>query len=227
MQLKLPLIGVVLLALGTPAIAGAQESPMLDRSAVRAHGAEAQDLHFSGGFGWSQDTTLQNAVAHSLSVGYRWRFFDAGLVGDFGTRGFGGSYAMTGVTLGATLQTDSGERFTLGGVLGSDAYVNVGCDLFCQNGGGASAPLPYAGLRASASHVFPSRSSVHLELGVSGFWGRDLETQSVSITPTDSLLAPSEPETRTLGGQRIGAIATVGLTWDTGPRPAASSVARR
>ena len=228
MQLKLPLVGAFLVALATPAIASAQESPALDRGSNRSHGPDAQDFHFSGGFGWSRDSTLNDALAHSVTVGYRWRFFDAGLVGDFGTRVFGGSYAMTGVTLGAVMQTESGQRFSLGGVLGSDAYVGVGCELFCQSGG-ASATLPYAGLRASASHVFRSRSSVHFELGVSGFWGRDLETQAVTYTTTGGLLLSGEsaPQTQTLGGQRIGAVATVGLTWDTAPRHSASGVARR
>ncbi|GMV19262.1 MAG: hypothetical protein AMXMBFR56_74860 [Polyangiaceae bacterium] len=179
------------------------------------HGSANQDFHFNAGPGWARDEVLGNVVAHSLTLGYRYGYFEPAIVGNFGTKLFGGSYAALGMSLGAVVQSELGPRFTLRGVVGSDSYSGVGCDLFCQRGG-ASATLPYAAVHAGASHVFWARGKTHLELGFEGFYGRDLERQRVEYSTTGGLFGPTTTTgERLLGGQRVGVVATVGLTFDT------------
>ncbi len=206
----------VTLFAAAPALAAdpAQDVGQPERAGQR-HGSAAQDFHFNAGPGWARDEVLGNVVAHSLTLGYRYGHFEPAIVGNFGTKVFGGSYAALGMSLGAVVQTDTGPRFTLRGVLGSDSYSGVGCELFCQSGG-ASATLPYAAVHAGVSHVFWARGKTHLELGFEGFYGRDLAKERVEYSTTGGLFGPTTATgERSLGGQRIGVVATVGLTFDT------------
>ncbi len=190
------------------------------------HGPGASDFHFSGGPGWSHDSALGDVVTQSLGVGYRLGPFEPGLAGDVGTM-LNGSYFMLGASAGAVLQTESGVRLTTAAVFGADLYSSVGCGLFCKSGG-ASATLPYAGGRASVSYVFGSRSRKHLELGVMGFYGRDLTKETVSYSIRGGLLDSNSVSTgqRTLGGERVGAVFVVGITLDS-PAKKSTETARR
>lgn len=193
------------------------------------HGSAVDDVHVSGGPGFSRDNVLGGALVHSLTAGYRYGYFEPALVADLGARPFGGTYAAVGVSLGAVLQTDAGYRFSLRGVIGSDSYMGVDCNMFCRRGG-AAATLPYAGARLGASYVFWSRGRSHLELGLEGFYGADLEKRRVRYTKTGGLLSDSTSSgERVLGGERLGAVVTVGWTFDASPISAAPrrSVASR
>lgn len=216
------------LLFASPALAAGPAEDQSPATKPRAHhGSAQQDFHFSAGPGYARDSMLGGVVAHSLTLGYRYGHFEPAIVGDFGSKVFGGSYAAVGMSLGAVLQTESGTRYTLRGLIGSDSYVGVDCGLFCQSGG-ASATLPYAGAHASVSHVFWSRGAAHLELGLEGFYGRDLDSQRVEYTTTGGLFGPTTTrDSMRLGGERVGVVATVGLTFDTAPVERSAGLARR
>lgn len=227
MKLAAPIMGALCLS-AAPAFAddAPRDSAPVEVEQAR-HGSANQDFHLSAGPGFAHDAVLGNVLAHSLTLGYRYGWFEPAIVGNFGSAVFGGSYASVGMALGGTLQTDSGARFGLRGVIGSDSYASVGCDLFCQRGG-ASATLPYAAVHASASYVFWARGRTHLELGIEGFYGHDLGKERVSYTTVGGLFGPTTSTAeRTLGGERIGAFATVGLTYDAVPATSGKKLARR
>jgi len=197
----------------------------VDGGAPTRQRASKQDVHVAAGPGYAHDAVLGDVVAQSLVVGYRYRWFEPAIVGDFGTPVRGGGYAALGMSLGAVLQTDGGARFGLRGVIGSDSYAGLGCETFCSRG--AAATLPYAAAHMSASYVFPSTGRLHLELGVDTFYGHDLARARVAYVTNGGPLGPTAlTEERTLGGQRLGVTATVGLTFDTSSS-AARLLARR
>jgi hypothetical protein len=184
-------------------------------SSSQRHGPGERDLHFQGGFGLSHDDDVDDALAHDVLATYRFHYLEAGLFGTGGTA-LGPSYLAYGVAVGPVVQSESGLRASLLAQLGGDSYSSIGCGLFCGSGGGASATLPYAGARASLSWVFPAGRRTHFELGMSGFYGRDLEQREVRYTTRDGLFnsGESDEQTTTLGGERVGGTLNAGLTVD-------------
>lgn len=223
--------GALLVTLLFAASESHAEEPERDSAPqARAASPRSQEFHVVGGPGWARDQVLGDVVTQSLALGFRYGWFEPAIVANAGTPIFGGGYASVAMSVGAVIETDDANRFTLRGALGSDSYSGVGCGLFCQSGG-ASATLPYAGVHVAASHVFGASGRTHLELGLEGFYGRDLARERVDYTTTGGLFGTSTSEdSRTLGGQRVGALLTVGLTYDVAERRSASSnsaVARR
>jgi hypothetical protein len=211
-------LGLALAALLlVPKLAAAQapDSDSVTKRSSPRHGAGERDLHFQGGIGYSSDDELDGAVVQDLLASVRFGYIEAGLFGTFGSELFGPTYAAYGVAAGPVVQTDSGIRAGLLGELGGDSYSSVDCSLFCE-GGGASATLPYAGARLSMSSVFKAGGRAHLELGMMGFYGRDLEQREVDYTTTGGLFSSGEvsEHTTTIGGERVGATLNAGLTVD-------------
>jgi hypothetical protein len=210
------LLGLVVLSFAVSVAA----EPRDERDASKQRPSERQgpgerDFHFQGGIGASNDDDIGGAFVQDLLASYRFRHLEAGAFATFGTDVFGPGYATYGVAIGPVLQTASGLRGSLLAQIGADSYTSVGCGLFCERGG-ASATVPYAGAKLSLSHVFSARGRTHLELGVSGFYGSDLERKEVRYTTTGGLFTPGQTseQTRTLGGERVGGTVNAGLTFD-------------
>jgi hypothetical protein len=201
--------------LSLPASAQPKDRGVEDERSDEKHGPGVSDFHFNGGFGWSRDTTLGDSVVHSMTAGYRWRFVDVGVTADLGNPIEQGGYAAITAAIGPTLQLDNGLRFGLLASAGVDHYYRMGCGIYCSTG--ASGTLPYTGARVSAAYVLPAGGNAHLELGVAGFAGTDLGKQTVA----------SDAGEQKLGGSRVGAVFTVGMTFDTQPNAKKKTTAKR
>lgn len=209
------------LAALAPATAAAQTPPADHGPTSERHGPSASDFVFRGGFGaghadvLSSTDGVETIVTQSLYLGGRWKWLELGVPLDAGSEIFGPYYVQSGPAVGATWQSGSGWRAGVMGQLGLAHYGRVHCGLFCESGG-ASADLPFVGLRLHGAYVFRSGSNTHFYLGAEAFASEDLQKKAVQYTTVGGLFTPGQESTSeaTMGGTRYAFVLQAGLTYD-------------
>jgi hypothetical protein len=178
---------------------------------------DVSDLRINAGVGASSGKTLSAGIAGSIMTTYRYHFVEGGLLLEGGSEFIGGNYGLVAGVLGPVWQSSEGPRLELLAVGGRSGYSGVGCNLFCDSGGG-SAEMPFLGARAGVSYVVKSRKRAHLEIGGSFGLGSDLRRKHVDYTTTGGFLDDGTPTpgSTMLGGVRSTAMFVIGTSLDLG-----------
>ncbi len=173
------------------------------------------DVRFDFGVGGFGSRTIESGVTVSVLGTVRYRYLQAGLIAEGGAQLFAGEYGFTGGVVGPVWQSASGARLELLGVAGSNTY-HLSCGLFCESRG-ASASLPWAGVRAGASYrFFPSRRG-HFDLGLAGTFGSDLRRRELRYSVEEGLwISTTSERVTTVGGTRASMLLTLGGSFDLG-----------
>jgi hypothetical protein len=159
------------------------DTASVDKSPMGPVFVGEHDFRFGAGLGIFGNSKDVGAVFSGYAL-LQWDALEAGVSGHIGGAALDYDLAGGGFLAGLGATTRWGLRGDVLGELGLEHYSGVdNGEFFLPNGDpGASATLPYAGVRAGLSYQFARRSRSHFELALWGIYQDDLTRENVAYT---------------------------------------------
>ena len=199
-------------ALSTQAALAQETTSDTPPAALNPSTTHTTDFHLAGEMG-IYTSPAGGGISHGVLAMWRGGPLEVGIEGQFGLGFFSYSYFSAGAVGGLVLAPTDHWRFDLLGQVGGNQYVGFDNGSILSHDPGASAALPYAGLRASITHRVRT-----FEIGIAGGYVADIGRTDVHYTYNDTDWFSGRPEyydrTVHVGTDRVTAMLTLGGAFD-------------